>query len=545
MRPQRSSGHARPGSGIPVVALVGRPNVGKSTIFNRLVGGKSAIVHDRPGVTRDRHYGDVTANGRRFILIDTGGFDPGSDDPMRQGIKRQIDLAINEADVIICVLDAAEPPTATDHAELRLLRESGKSVIYVANKADGPGRELEAAELYSLGMDQLLPVSALHGRNFEDLLDSVVEALPPEEIAPEGEDAPLEDERAPLRIAIVDKPNAGKSSLVNKLLGEERMLVDDRPGTTRDPIDSLVERDGRKYLFIDTAGIRRRAKVRKEHDYVEAVSVIQAMRAMERCELVLLMCDAAEGVAEQDAKILGLAVDRGRAIVVGLNKTDLMEKKELAKAEEDARDKLSFVPWAPVVKLSAKSGRGVGQVLETVTRVADGYRKRVGTGELNRFFEQVLANRPPPTSGGRAPRIFYVTQAESAPPLFVVQSSAPEAIHFSYQRYVINQIRKSFGFEGVPVKVAYKKRRRRGDDETKTDGRQKRDLEKPRGPKAKSAEARETKRAKPRAGADAERGAKRTARAAPAAKGAAQSAAKRPAKSAAKRPAKRPARPRG
>jgi GTP-binding protein len=448
--------------GTPVVALVGRPNVGKSTLFNRIVGGKTAIVHDRPGVTRDRHYGDFTIDGRRFALIDTGGFDPGSDDPMRKGIKRQIDLAIDEADVVVCVLDAAEAPTATDHAELRLLRESGKPVIYVGNKADGPGVELEAAELYRLGMEKLIPVSALHNRRIDELLDAIAAAAPPaielteEEIAAEAQETGL-------RVAIVGKPNAGKSSLVNRLLGEERMLVDDRPGTTRDPIDSVVERDGKRYVFIDTAGIRRRAKVRKESDYVEAVSVIQAMRAMERCDVVLLLCDAAEGVAEQDAKILGLAVDRGRAIVVGLNKTDQMDKQALAKAEEDARDKLSFIPWAPVVRLSVKNNRGVGQLVETVTRVAEGFRKRVTTGELNRFFEQVLANRPPPTHNGRAPRIYYVTQAEVGPPLFVVQSNHPEQIHFSYQRYVINQIRKSFGFEGVPVKVRYKPRRRRED----------------------------------------------------------------------------------
>lgn len=480
-------------AGIPIVALVGRPNVGKSTLFNRLVGGKKAIVHDRPGVTRDRHYEATEANGRPYILVDTGGFDPTSDDPMRQGIKKQIDLAIDEADVILCVLDAAEPPTATDHAELRLLRESGKPVVYVANKADNPTGEFEASELYRLGMDKLITISALHGRNVEELRDAIAAHLPaPVEIEEEAEGEGDEADDAPLRVAIVGKPNAGKSSLVNQLLGEERMLVDDRPGTTRDPIDALVERDGKKFCFVDTAGIRRRSKVRKEYDYVEAVSVIQAMRAMERAEVVLLLCDAAEGVAEQDAKILGLAVDRGRAIVVGLNKTDKMEKKALAKAEEDARDKLSFIPWAPVFRLSAKSGRGVGQLIEGVARVAEAYRRRVGTGELNRFFEQVLADRPPPTHGGRAPRLYYITQAETAPPLFVVQSSDPEQIHFSYQRYVINQIRKAFGFEGVPVKVRYKARRRRGDEEdTKKAGKPKLTV---RGPKAKSAEARETKR---------------------------------------------------
>ncbi|WP_437875041.1 ribosome biogenesis GTPase Der [Sorangium sp. So ce513] len=439
-----------------LVALVGRPNTGKSTLFNRLVGKRIAIVHDEPGVTRDRHYGDVTSRGRRFTLVDTGGFDPESDDPMRQGIKRQIDLAIAEADVIVCVLDAVAPVTPSEHAELGLLRRAGKPVIYVANKADSPRAEAEAAELYRLGMDRLIPISALHGRGISDLEMAIEAALPAEPAAPE-----VSAEGA-LRIAIVGRPNAGKSSLVNRISGEERMLVDAQPGTTRDPIDTLVERDGKRLLLIDTAGIRRKAKVTKEESAVEAVSVIHAIRAMERAEVVLLLCDAAEGVAEQDAKILGLAVDRGCGIVIGLNKIDLLDRKAVAKAEQDARDKLSFVPWAPIVHVSARSGRGVAKLLETVGQVADAYRKRVPTGELNRFFEQILLTHPPPTHGGRAPRLFFVTQAETSPPLFVVVASDPEKLHFSYRRYVANQLRQAFGLEGVPVRVKYKERRRRG-----------------------------------------------------------------------------------
>ncbi|WP_438014749.1 ribosome biogenesis GTPase Der [Sorangium sp. So ce315] len=438
-----------------LVALVGRPNTGKSTLFNRLVGKRIAIVHDEPGVTRDRHYGDVTSRGRRFTLVDTGGFDPESDDPMRQGIKRQIDLAIAEADVIVCVLDAVAPVTPSEHAELGLLRRAGKPVIYVANKADSPRAEAEAAELYRLGMDRLIPISALHGRGISDLEMAIEAALPAEPAAPEA------SAEGALRIAIVGRPNAGKSSLVNRVSGEERMLVDAQPGTTRDPIDTLVERDGKRLLLIDTAGIRRKAKVTKEDSAVEAVSVIHAIRAMERAEVVLLLCDAAEGVAEQDAKILGLAVDRGCGIVIGLNKIDLLDRKALAKAEQDARDKLSFVPWAPIVQVSARSGRGVAKLLETVGQVADAYRKRVPTGELNRFFEQILLTHPPPTHGGRAPRLFFVTQAETSPPLFVVVASDPEKLHFSYRRYVANQLRQAFGLEGVPVRVKYKERRRR------------------------------------------------------------------------------------
>ena len=444
---------------LPIVAIVGRPNVGKSTLFNRLVGKRTAIVHDEPGVTRDRHYSDVTSRGRRYTLVDTGGFDPESDDPMRQGIKRQIDVAISEADVIVCVLDASQPPTPADHAELDLLRRAGKPVIYCANKADSQRAEMELSDLYRLGAKDIIPFSALHGRRIDELEGAIADALPPP--PPEPEEGAAPDEA--IRVAIVGRPNAGKSSLVNRLLGEERLLVDSRPGTTRDAIDTRITKGKHSFLFIDTAGIRRKAKVTKEESVVEAVSVLQAIRAMERAEVVVLLSDAFEGVAEQDAKILGLAVDRARAVVVGLNKADLLDKKAFGKAEENARDKLSFVPWAPMVPISAKTGRGVGNLLSTITRVAKAFRTRVGTGELNRFFEQVLEHRPPPTSGGRAPRLYYITQAETSPPLFVVMASAPEQIHFSYQRYVQNQLRKSFGFEGVPVRVKYKPRRRRGD----------------------------------------------------------------------------------
>jgi GTPase len=439
-----------------IVALVGRPNVGKSTLFNRLLGRKAAIVHDEPGVTRDRHYGDVTSRGRRYTLIDTGGFDPESDDPMRRGIKRQIDLAISEADVIVCVLDAAAAAVPADHAEIALLRRAGKPVIFIANKADSPRLENEAADLYRLGIDHLLPVSALHGRGVAELEAAIDAALPPlaEALAPE-------EQEGALRVAVIGKPNAGKSSLINRLAGAERVLVDARPGTTRDPIDTLVTRDGHRFMLIDTAGIRRKSKVAREESMVEAVSVLHAIRAMERAEVVLLMCDAAEGVAEQDAKILGLAVDRGCGIVIALNKVDLLDKKARSTLDEAARDKLSFTPWAPIVHVSAQTGRGMTGLFETVRRVAEAYRRRVPTGELNRFFEQVLSTHPPPTSGGRAPRLFFITQAETSPPLFVIIASDPEKLHFSYRRYVMNQLRDAFGFEGVPVRVKYKERRRR------------------------------------------------------------------------------------
>jgi GTP-binding protein len=452
----------------PIVAVVGKPNVGKSSLFNRLVGRPLAIVHDRPGVTRDRHYADVWAVGRSYMLVDTGGFDLDNDDPMGVGIRHQVALAVAEADVVLCVFDAQTGLTDADREAVGMLRRSGKPVIYAANKADTKGGEEEALDLYRLGIPKVFPISALHGRGIGELEAAVVAALPPaepDEIG-ESEERAVEGEprKRPPRVALIGRPNAGKSSLLNRIAGEERALVDDRPGTTRDPIDITVEKDGRSMVLVDTAGIRRKGKVTKEADALEGASVFHAIRAMERCDVAVLLCDAAAGVAEQDAKILGLAVDRGRAIVIAVNKIDLLDAKARKGIEEQAREKLSFVPWAPVVPISAKTGRGVSVLLATVQRAFEAFRSRVPTGQLNRFFEQVLTTHPPPTMGNRAPRLFFVTQAETAPPHFIVMTNEPEHIHFSYQRYIANQLHKAFGFEGVPLRITYKKRRRRGDD---------------------------------------------------------------------------------
>lgn len=444
----------------PIVAVVGRPNVGKSTLFNRLVRKRIALVYDEPGVTRDRNYADAWSLGRDYLLVDTGGLDPESDDPMRQRIGEQVEIAVEQADVILCVLDATTGATHADREAVRLLRKSGKPVVYAANKADGIDGESSAAELYRLGIDHVFPISALHGRGIPALEAAIVDKLPPAEEAEAETPVP---ESVP-RIALIGRPNAGKSSLVNRLAGEERMLVDPVAGTTRDSIDTEIVRNGKRMVLVDTAGIRRKGKVAKEASAIEAASVMQAVRAIQRCDIAVLVCDAAEGVAEQDAKILGLAIDRGCGIIVALNKLDLLEDVKRKKLEEDARDKLSFIPWAPIVPISATTGRGVGTLVETIGRVHVGYRKRVSTGELNRFFEHVLSIKPPPTQGGRAPRLYYVTQAQTAPPLFVVMANEPDYIHFSYQRFVTNRLREAFGFEGVPLKVVYKKRRRRGDD---------------------------------------------------------------------------------
>lgn len=442
-------------AGSPIVAIVGRPNVGKSTLFNRLARARLAIVHDEPGVTRDRKYASATAFGKAYTIVDTGGLDPADDDPMQVGIAAQVRTAIDEADAIVFVLDATTGATDADRSAVALLRRSGKPVMYAANKADSPSADPDAFDLYRLGIDNVHPVSALHGRGIGELESALVRALP------DSEPELVDDVGSPPRVALIGRPNAGKSSLLNRLLGEQRALVDARPGTTRDAIDAVVERDGRRYVLIDTAGIRRKAKVARQTSAVESLSVLSAVRSIERCHVVVLVCDADEGVAEQDAKILGLAEERGRAMVVALNKADLLGRDATKKAEENAREKLSFVSYVPVVRTSAKTGRGLGDLFAAIDRVHGGFFRRVGTGELNRVFEQVLEVRPPPTVGGRSPRLYYVTQASVAPPTFVAMTNAPDSIHFSYRRFVTNQLRAQFGFEGSPVRVHYKARRRR------------------------------------------------------------------------------------
>lgn len=451
-KPRISRGVPGGTSGLPVVAIVGRPNVGKSTLFNRLARKKLAIVHDEPGVTRDRHYADTHAFGREYSIVDTGGFDPEDDDPMRAGIARHVKSAIAEADAIVFVTDATQPLTAADKAAIGLLRRTKKPVFFAANKADSPTVDAEAYELYREGIKKIYPVSALHGRGLAELEGDVVATFGPE---PE-----TDDPDALTRISLIGRPNAGKSSLMNRLLGEERMMVDSRPGTTRDAIDAVVTRGEETFVFVDTAGIRKKGKVTKAEDAVESMSVTSSVRSIERSSVVVLLCDAKEGVAEQDAKILGLADDRGRGMIIALNKCDLLDRDAKKRAVELTREKISFAPFVPIVEISAKTGRGVNDLFDTVRDVGAAYHKRVGTGELNRFFAEVLETRPPPTSGGKAPRLYYVTQADTAPPTFVIVSSAPESVHFSYRRFVVNQLRKKFGFDGVPIRVFYKEKRR-------------------------------------------------------------------------------------
>lgn len=440
---------------LPLVAIVGRPNVGKSTLFNRLVGQRLAIVEDIPGVTRDRHYADAELLGRECVIVDTGGFDPESDDPMKEGITEHVKIALEEADVVICVLDVTSGPMPADREAVALLRNASKPVLYAANKADSPSRQSDAMALYELGIGELYVISAEHGLGVGDLEDAVVRVLP-EPL--DSDDDPL-DPNVP-RLAIVGRPNAGKSSLTNRLLGEDRQLVDDRPGTTIDSIDTLVELGGVPYVLIDTAGIRRKRAVRKEGG-VEGLSVMKAIRSIERSQAVVLLVDADEGVAEQDAHLVGLAVDRGRALVIGLNKMDLLDKERRTQAITRCKEILAFAPWAPIIPVSAKSGRGTKKLITTVAAALVEHQKRIPTAEMNRFFEEVLEHHPPPAQKSRAVRLFYVTQASTRPPTFVAMANEPKLVHFSYQRYVINSIRKRFGFEGVPVRVFYRKRRRR------------------------------------------------------------------------------------
>lgn len=437
----------------PLVAIVGRPNVGKSTLFNRLAGERLAIVEDVPGVTRDRNYADAWVLGREFVLIDTGGFDPGGDDPMMSGIAAHVRLALEECELVICVLDATAEPVSADREAVELLRRSGKPVIYVANKSDSRAKEAQAWTHYELGIDdELMPISALHGRGIGELEEVIAKRLPPQE------SLETEDLNVP-RIAIVGRPNAGKSSLVNQLCGEARQLVDSRPGTTMDSVDTLIERNDKRFVLIDTAGIRRKRSIDRKS--VEALGVLQAVRSMERCDAVILIIDAEAGVGEQDAKIVGLAHDRGRALILALNKTDLLDREAQKKAMDRTREVLAFVPWAPMVTISALKGKGLDVLLERASDALIEHRKRITTGELNRFFAEVLEQHPPPTMHKRPVRLYFITQAAVAPPTFVVVTNAPQGVHFSYRRYVVNQIRKRFGFRGVPIRVRYRGKKKR------------------------------------------------------------------------------------
>ena len=438
----------------PLVAIVGRPNVGKSMLFNRLAGRRLSIVEDTPGVTRDRLYAECEWNGRKFDIVDTGGIEPSADSEILLFMREQALLAIDAADVIVLVTEIGTGVTAADKTVADMLKRSGKPVVLCVNKMDSTGdTDPGFYEFYSLGLGDPISVSAVHGHGTGDLLDECVANFPPES---EYED---DDER--IRVAVIGKPNVGKSSLVNLILGEKRVIVSNMAGTTRDAVDTYFENKYGKYVFIDTAGIRRRSKV---DDRIEKFSVMRAKLAIDRADVCLIMIDAREGVTEQDTKIAGLAHEAGKASVIVVNKWDLVEKdgKTMDKLRKDVLRDLSFMSYAPVLFISALTGQRTERIFELVNYVNDQSAMRITTGMLNDVLADAQARQQPPTDKGRRLKIYYMTQTGVRPPNFVVFCNSRELFHFSYQRYIENQIRAAFGLEGTPIRIVI---RQKGDKE--------------------------------------------------------------------------------
>lgn len=431
-----------------IVALVGAPNVGKSTLFNRLIRRKKAVVDDQPGVTRDRNYQDLSWEGKALTLVDTGGFEWDHHTEIGAGMQEQIELALDEADLIVFVGDGRVGLTPTDEMVMARLRRTAKPVIYTVNKIDNAGREGILAEFYRLGIDTFLPVSALHGLGVGELQDQIVRRIPATEEVPTPEEV--------LSLAVIGRPNVGKSSLVNALLGVERVMVSPIPGTTRDAIDSPFEFQGQKYLLIDTAGIRRKARISLR---LERYCVMEALKALDRCDLAVILLDAQDGVTEQDARIAGLAFEKGRACLVGINKWDLIAKTVKKKAFlEELRYQLKYLAFAPFIPLSAQTGFGLGHLMKTAARVYGQYTHRVGTGQVNQALKKILAGHSLPLMGGQRVKIFYGTQVAVKPPTFVFFVNYPEKVHFSYQRYLVNQLREHFRLDETPIRVLFRKR---------------------------------------------------------------------------------------
>lgn len=426
----------------PIVAIVGRPNVGKSTIFNKLVGKRISIVEDTPGVTRDRILAEAEWLNKYFTLVDTGGIEPNNEEMIFSKMRQQAELAMEMANVILFVVDAKVGVTPQDHDIAVMLRKTSKPVILVANKVDNRDLPADFYDLYELGMGEPFPVSGVNGLGFGDLLDEVIEQFPA--------DAELGSEEDLIKVAIVGKPNAGKSSILNKILGEERVIVSPIAGTTRDAIDTYKEIAGQKYLFIDTAGIRRKNKVEEN---IEKYSVIRSYAAIERSDVVLLVLDADQGISEQDSKIAGMAHDEGKCTIIVVNKWDLIEKddKTMDYYIKMIRTELPFMLYAPIIFISAMTGQRFGQIIEKVNYVVEQASKRVSTGVLNDVIgEAVLLNQPPSDKGKRL-KIYYATQVGVRPPTFAVFVNNLELFHFSYQRYLENRIRENFGFDGTPI----------------------------------------------------------------------------------------------
>lgn len=435
----------------PIVAIVGRPNVGKSTLFNVLAGEQISIVKDTPGVTRDRIYADVTWLDHYFTLIDTGGIEPESSDVLLKFMREQAEIAIETADVILFLVDVRQGLVDADYKVADMLRRSHKPIVLVVNKVDSFEKFMpDVYEFYNLGLGDPQPISASSRLGLGDMLDEVIKYF--------GDNSKDEAEDERPRIAIIGKPNAGKSSIINRLLGEERVIVSDIAGTTRDAIDTEVVRNGNRYVFIDTAGLRRKSKIKED---LERYSIIRTVSAVERCNVAVLVIDAVEGVTEQDAKIAGIAHERGKGLIIAVNKWDLVEKndKTIYRYTEDIRDVLSFAPYAEMIFISAQTGQRLPKLFDMIDAVIENHSLRIATGVLNEIVSEAVAMQQPPSDKGKRLKIYYVTQVSVKPPTFVIFVNDKELMHFSYTRYLENRIRDTFGFRGTPLKFIIRERK--------------------------------------------------------------------------------------
>lgn len=438
----------------PIVAIVGRPNVGKSTLFNALAGQQISIVKDTPGVTRDRIYAEVTWLDTQFTMIDTGGIEPSTNDLILKSMREQAEIAIETADVIIFLTDVRQGVVDADYQVANMIRRSGKPVVLVVNKVDNFNTMMaDVYEFYNLGLGDPMPISSTSKLGLGDMLDAVIGYFKPGTAKEEEDDRP--------HVAIIGKPNVGKSSLINKLTGENRVIVSDIAGTTRDAIDTSIKRNGREYVFIDTAGLRRKSKIKED---IERYSIIRTVSAVERANVVVLMIDANEGVTEQDAKIAGIAHERGKGMIIAVNKWDAIEKddKTMNKFTKDVREKLSFMPYAEMIFISALTGQRLQKLFDTIDAVIENHAMRIGTGVLNEILSEAVALKQPPSDKGKRLRLYYMTQVSVKPPTFVIFINDKELTHFSYTRYIENQIRETFGFRGTPLRFIYRERKDKG-----------------------------------------------------------------------------------
>ena len=435
----------------PIVAVVGRPNVGKSTLFNALAGGNISIVKDTPGITRDRIYADVSWLDKNFTLVDTGGIEPDSKDVILSQMRAQAEIAMETADVIIFLVDVRQGLVDADAKVADMLRRSHKPVVLVVNKVDNYDKYMaDVYEFYNLGIGDPQPISAVNRLGLGDMLEEVVSYFPKEQGEEEEDDRP--------RVAIVGKPNVGKSSLINKLLGENRLIVSDIAGTTRDAVDTEVRFNGKEYIFIDTAGLRRKNKIKED---LERYMIVRTVSAVERSDIVVLVIDAVEGVTEQDAKIAGIAHERGKAVIIAMNKWDAVEKddKTIYKVTKRVRDVLSYMPYAEILFVSAVTGQRLHKLFEIIDMVSENHAMRVATGVLNEIMAEAVAMQQPPTDKGKRLRLYYITQVSVKPPTFVIFVNDKELMHFSYTRYIENQIRETFGFRGTPLRFIIRERK--------------------------------------------------------------------------------------